>query len=645
MEYRKEIDGLRALAVLPVILFHAGFTTFSGGFVGVDIFFVISGYLITTIIMTEMKQDSFSLIEFYKRRAKRILPALFLVMLCTLPFAWFWMLPQDLKNFSASLIAVPLFISNVLFYLTSDYFDTASDLKPLLHTWSLAVEEQYYVLFPLFLILAWKFGRKWIIPLLVTAFVISIIFAQLSLSTHPSFTFYLLPTRGFELLVGTLIALCSKHQSSAISVNHSVNQSFSLAGLMLILYAIFWFDKNTPSPSSYTLIPTIGAGLILVFSNNKNLVGKLLGNRIFSGIGLISYSAYLWHQPVFSFARLRSIDRLTNIVLFFLFLSSLALAYLSWKYVETPFRKKNISIKVLFISALVSSSLFVTIGIIGYKNTGFPQRLNAGTLDFSKDSEFKNIPKINNGWCFYSIDSIDNLNYGENGLKCNIGLTPHGKYEGILFGDSFAGSYEPFWDYIGKRNDLKINSVTTNWCYPAFDNGFTGPQSSKAYEQCLYNRKYLKENYKKYDFVILAGMWSNLLKKQQLNGVTELIKSMSKDVKLIIVMPSPNQYDYSPVSYFEKQLLFKTKFDIKNVNSTEEILALKANSMLLSDSKKYNNVIFLERTEIFDGNELSDKGIPYSVDGIHISIYGSKEVAKKFSRKYAYSSLIDRIKK
>jgi peptidoglycan/LPS O-acetylase OafA/YrhL len=160
MKYRKEIDGLRALAVLPVILFHAGFTTFSGGFVGVDIFFVISGYLITTIIVDEMDKGSFSLLNFYERRARRILPALFFVMLCTLPFAWFWMLPQDLKSFSQSLVAVPLFASNVLFWLTSGYFDTASELKPLLHSWSLAVEEQYYVFFPLFLMLAWKVGKS-----------------------------------------------------------------------------------------------------------------------------------------------------------------------------------------------------------------------------------------------------------------------------------------------------------------------------------------------------------------------------------------------------------------------------------------------------------------------------------------------------
>ena len=150
MKYRAEIDGLRALAVVPVILFHAGFELFSGGFVGVDVFFVISGYLITTILIEDIESQRFSLVNFYERRARRILPALFFVMLVCIPFAWMWMLPYQMKDFSQSLVAVSLFASNILFWRESGYFAAAAEEKPLLHTWSLAVEEQYYVLFPIF---------------------------------------------------------------------------------------------------------------------------------------------------------------------------------------------------------------------------------------------------------------------------------------------------------------------------------------------------------------------------------------------------------------------------------------------------------------------------------------------------------------
>lgn len=218
MDYRREIDGLRALAVLPVILFHAGFRTFSGGFVGVDVFFVISGYLITTIILAELEQGKFSIINFYERRARRILPALFLVMFACLPFAWLWLLPQDMDSFSQSLIAVSVFASNILFWKTSGYFDTAAELKPLLHTWSLAVEEQYYLFFPLFLMLAWRLSRRWILPLLGVSFVASLTAAQWNSAAKPMAAFFLLPTRGWELLIGAFVAFFfSKYSNKSFS--------------------------------------------------------------------------------------------------------------------------------------------------------------------------------------------------------------------------------------------------------------------------------------------------------------------------------------------------------------------------------------------------------------------------------------------
>ena len=170
MKYRAEIDGLRALAVLPVILFHAGFDWFSGGFVGVDVFFVISGYLITTIIINELGEGKFSVVNFYERRARRILPALFFMMLVCLPFAYLWLGPGELKSFGQSLIAVSTFSSNILFWLETGYFDSAAELKPLLHTWSLAVEEQFYILFPLLLMLTWRLGTKWVLILLSLTF-------------------------------------------------------------------------------------------------------------------------------------------------------------------------------------------------------------------------------------------------------------------------------------------------------------------------------------------------------------------------------------------------------------------------------------------------------------------------------------------
>jgi peptidoglycan/LPS O-acetylase OafA/YrhL len=371
MEYRREIDGLRALAILPVIFFHAGFAIFSGGYVGVDIFFVISGYLITAIIIDEMDKGTFSLLNFYERRARRILPALFFVMLCTLPFAWYWMLPDELKDYSKSLVTVPLFASNVIFYLTSGYFDTTSEFKPLLHTWSLAIEEQYYILFPIFLLLTWKLGKKTIASLLFLIGAISLLIAQWGSVTHPTFSFYLLPTRGFEILIGSLIYFFTNNKQSAILINQSINQLFSLAGMGMVLYAIFSFDKETPHPSIETLIPTIGAGLVLAFSNSKNLVGKFLGNKLFVGVGLISYSAYLWHQPIIAFSKIRGLYGIKLIEPWVIIITSLALAFFSWKFIENPFRnKKLISRTFIIIFSMIGALFFIVIGTTIYLENG-----------------------------------------------------------------------------------------------------------------------------------------------------------------------------------------------------------------------------------------------------------------------------------
>ncbi|NMM75741.1 acyltransferase [Acidovorax sp. SRB_24] len=248
MKYRPEVDGLRAIAVLPVIVFHAGFQLFSGGFVGVDVFFVISGYLITSIILAEKKTGTFSLINFYERRARRILPALLTVLVVCLPFTWAWLLPEDMISFSQSLMAVSDYISNILFWRTSGYFETAAELKPLLHTWSLAIEEQYYFLFPIFFVAIWKLGKNWVFAILATLAFLSLALAQWGSIFNPSAAFYLLPTRGWELLIGALLAIYSTGKNR-FHPNRIFSEFGSLLGILLLIYAIFKFNNETPFPS------------------------------------------------------------------------------------------------------------------------------------------------------------------------------------------------------------------------------------------------------------------------------------------------------------------------------------------------------------------------------------------------------------
>lgn len=635
MQYRKEIDGLRAVSVLSVIFFHAGFTVFSGGFIGVDIFFVISGYLITRILLTEKKSGTFTLINFYERRARRILPALFFVLLVCLPFAWQWLVPTDMKSFSQSLIAVAGFVSNILFYSNTGYFDTAADWKPLLHTWSLAVEEQYYLFFPLLLMFMWKLGQRWLILLLTVIAIASLLHAQWSSSNNPAAGFYLLPARGWELLIGAFVALYLNHNNDR-QFSAPANQLGSSAGLLLISYAIFAFDKHTPFPSFYTLIPTLGAALIILFAREETLTGKLLGYPLFVGIGLISYSAYLWHWPLFVFARHQSIPEVpSQLLLGSLAIGALLLGFISWKYIETPFRnQQKLNRQNIFAASALCMMFCIAFGVTGHYTKGFSNRIanssNSPAIDF---------PTM----CFYQPDLSETLVAGAQGLQCWLGNNSAMK-KAILIGDSLAGNYEPFWDVVGKKTDIHINAVTTNYCVPSHTEDWTGPAHFKAKQQCLLNRRYFADNVERYDLAILAGNWMDYSTKNIMQGVMDTIDYAAARSTLVVVMAAPKAYDFSPIDVYNKSLLEKTEFDITKVPSERDAPEMAANLLLEQIAKQYSNVLYIDRDSLFnvDGipSEITHEKIPYSFDGLHISTYGSLSAAAAFLQSQKYKDLI-----
>lgn len=365
MKYRSEIDGLRAIAVLPVILFHSGLDLFKGGFVGVDIFFVISGYLITSIMAYDLDNDRFSIVRFYERRARRILPALFLVILTCIPFAWALLMPGDMKDFAKSIIAVCLFSSNIFFWRSSGYFDAETAGKPLLHTWSLAVEEQYYLLFPIVLLLLWRFGRRPVFYLICIGAALSLLLSEWGWRHQPSANFYLAPTRAWELLAGSICALwhVSKPQRS--------NGPLATLGIALIIVSIFAYDETTPFPSVYALVPVVGTALILLFAASDTMTGKMLSLRPLVSIGLVSYSAYLWHQPIFAFARHYLMGPLPVMLGLILSILAIGLAYLSCRFVETPFRRPGlVGRKQVFAVSVVGLAAFAAVGAYGIATNG-----------------------------------------------------------------------------------------------------------------------------------------------------------------------------------------------------------------------------------------------------------------------------------
>ncbi|NMG55444.1 acyltransferase family protein [Aromatoleum aromaticum] len=385
MKYRKDIDGLRAFAVVPVILFHAGFDVFGGGFLGVDIFFVISGYLITTIIINELERQEFSIVSFYERRARRILPALFLVMLFSSVMSYYWMLPDELENFGQSLVATTLFSNNILLTLTSGYWALASEFKPFLHAWSLGVEEQYYIIVPLILMGGFYYLKNNILYLLVAVLVLSFTLCIFLGEINPDASFYLLPTRAWELLVGSI---------AAVYVNNRGDRNFSffssghlgLLGLFFIIFSIFFFGSKAASPGLYTIVPVSGAVLIILYARENSFSYKILSNKFVVGVGLISYSAYLWHWPIFVFARIYSVVPPSEAVMAALSVLSLVVAYYTWRYVERPFRdRNNFSRKSIFISAFFGSLFFISYGYFLHKEDGLPSRIYSADLSAAAD--------------------------------------------------------------------------------------------------------------------------------------------------------------------------------------------------------------------------------------------------------------------
>lgn len=369
MNYRPEIDGLRAIAVLPVILFHAGIGIFSGGFVGVDVFFVISGYLITTIILADLKKDKFRIVKFYERRARRILPSLFFVAFCSVPFAYLTLSPNALVNFGRSLVAVPTFLSNVLFWSERGYFGGAAELKPLIHTWSLAVEEQFYLVFPIILMFFWYQLRKWTGSFILLTILCSLYISWFLTDLHFETAFYLPFARAWELMVGAAAAFYGKRLGS---LGNQYSGILSISGLTLIFYAIFTFDANTAFPGYAAVIPVFGTFLIIIAGPSKNIVNSVLANPWLVGIGLVSYSLYLWHQPIFVF--MRHLNFSDYIIIIGIPLS-LILSLFSYKFIETPFRDKSqFSMKNIFIYSALASLVSIVLGMILIFNDGFLNR-------------------------------------------------------------------------------------------------------------------------------------------------------------------------------------------------------------------------------------------------------------------------------
>lgn len=617
MKYRPDIDGLRAFAIIPVVLYHTEFSMFSGGFVGVDVFFVISGYLITFIINEEIKQDRFTITAFYERRIRRIFPALFtVVFLCSLVAAAI-MLPNEFEEFGKSVVAATLFVANIYFLTNSDYFGPAADTKPLLHTWSLSVEEQFYLIFPLILLLIHKcFRGRWR-PVLLPAFVFSLILSIFGVVYFPSATFYLILTRAWELLLGSVLALGLLPQIQSRNVNNSA----SIVGMIMILWSIFFFSKLTPFPGWHALLPCVGTALIIYSGKNgKTLAGRLLGNRIIVFVGLISYSLYLWHWPLMVFAKQifyenYSIYNSAGVVAL-----SFIMAILSWRYVERPFRGKGTAgnRNKLFAVAAAAMTVSVAIGYAVDATEGWPGRY--GNRLISLDC---NLETYNLGTCFLKEDQHFSEWKGE---ECFL-QSDHAS-NALLWGDSFAAHYVPGIRDSAHLFGSNILQYTAGGCAPVFN-------YDPVYRpQCKQFSAQIERILTRYDIhtVVMAADWKlaleNGLAYKDLKSTVDLLRK--KGTRVVMIGQSPC-FDHSVEDISNRARILGTKItesivsmDLSSINSNLREIAGPGNfadpSELFCDNQKKCRFEGSEGFYFWDAGHFTPAGSKFSIEYIFSKI-------------------------
>ncbi|WP_067104533.1 MULTISPECIES: acyltransferase family protein [Microbulbifer] len=508
--YRRDIDGLRAVAVLPVLFAHAGLPGFSGGFVGVDVFFVISGFLITGILLREIGEGRFSLANFYERRARRILPALFAVLLVSLITGWFVLPPEPFKELAQSVLATVFFVSNFWFWQsTEDYFGTDAEWQPLLHTWSLSVEEQFYLGFPLLLCWLVARGRRSVLLGVVSVCVLSLGLSVWATKAQPFANYFLTPSRVWELGLGALIAL------GALPPARRQWQAELAAGLGLamIFASVFFYDARTPFPGLAALLPCGGAAaLIWAGGQGQTATGRLLSWWPLVAVGLISYSLYLWHWPVLVLMRLLhgSTELPMELVAQAIFLS-LLLGWASWRFVEAPFRHPlpaGLSRRALIRTCGGLATVIVAVALVINVAKGVPSRLPAELFATYRDA-IERTPEQRR--CMGRTP--------EEGL-CEFGPASNeaGDADYLLWGDSHAGAFLPGYQRWLAENGHRGIAAVKSACAPLL--GVVRVEMGPAHGCDGFNAQVLEmlESREDIGTVILVARWALVVEGERSPG-------------------------------------------------------------------------------------------------------------------------------
>jgi len=629
MLFRNDINGLRAIAVIAVVIFHFHPNALTGGFAGVDVFFVISGYLMTSIIFNAVEQRNFNLVDFYLARARRIIPALAFLCLVLMIIGWFYSTPSDYRALGKHITSSLAFLSNTVYFTESGYFNAASHEKWLLHTWSLSVEWQFYLLYPLLILLLTQLftpnnAKKALLMLTLSGFLFSIV----ATTQWPNSAFYLLPARAWELLVGGIVFLYP------LKASDKVRHYLHYIGFALIVISYSLLTDTLTWPGSLSAIPVIGACLLIWSSHYHSFISN---SSLLQFIGKTSYSIYLWHWPIVAF--LNNIGKLNDLTYQVLGASlAVVLGWFSYTFIESSVKKIRflhssfIIVSTTFTIAMLSTSIYLTNGYASYRvNSDFVNRIKEQTM-----------PSRQNGYCFYHFNEGKTIKVGQAGTQCLLGNKNASK-KGLLFGDSFAGHYEPLWDETSKKLGIGINAITTNWCFPSLTDFFIGPKNHPSYQQCLLNRQVVKEQLDNYTFIIIASKWDSVMSQGYIDETLTLIEyAITKGLR-VYIMPSPTTYDTDILKRFHTALFNNIEFTTTAFSKLNDKFSIKVNKLLEDYANTHSNVTFITRSDLFNDDDLyliDGVYTPYSLDGMHISLQGSIEASKTLEKSAIYKELV-----
>lgn len=651
MNYRPDIDSLRALAIIPVVFYHAGFSLFAGGYIGVDVFFVISGFLITELLIKSFEHESFSYFSFLSRRLKRILPAFLFVSFLCLPVGWLILLPQQKIDLGEDLVSVGLLISNLYFWLTTNYFSSASQLNPIIHTWSLCLELQFYFLFPLVFIFADKKKTKLFMPLIVLL-LISLCSYYISLSVSPLFSFYLPASRFWEFCIGSLISIIARNPK--ITISSTLQVISSTFALVVLIFCIFLFDSSNPIFSYFIPIPAISAGIIILCRTRVQPISRMLESRYLVQMGLISYGLYLVHQPALAFTRHFFLLDPPASVLLFICLASLPAAYLLKVLIEDPVRR------MYLLSIRHTLSIFlglcISLSVMGYFFSQISQNFDKHT--FQREIVLPN--------------SKDCLVENTKGSRCYIIGDPSVKPRYMLWGDSHAEAISFALHQKLKEAGQSAYAYTLGGCLPL-------PRVSKGYsnrKKCIDlsddAMEFATNKSKDLDAIFIVARWSSHLlgtpfdngegglepmaKQPPLffdldtnrsrfdkdieiqNRITSMINQLPASVKINLINPIP-AVGWNVPDYLEKYILKNTHYNFSNLKTLPPLLGSTAASIYQNRHKKFskmttiqkNNLNFIDTFSLFCPETPNKerrclvhlKGNPLYFDDNHLSNFGA----------------------